>query len=294
MVQGATHSGRDVGAVTGGRVLVVDDDALLRASVGRVLEEEGYIVDHAADGNEALRRLADARPDLVLLDVLMPGMNGRQLIESLRNDADTRELPVLVMTAVHGIDSNAGISEGAIDYVEKPFDLDELLNKVALALYRTGRPRAEVASPRTSRLGTHVGGTDESPDPIVLVVDDDRKVLTAFDQFLSDLGYTVVSMSRVTEDLPRLARVLEPRAVLLDLHLPGTDGMTALRWLRADASLDDIPILVFTGDPCQAESCRPEVEALCADVALKPQAIDQVSDFLAAPPARARRRSLAT
>jgi len=121
----------------GGRVLVVDDDASLRQSVAQVLEDEGYTVDHAPDGASALNRVEENRPDLILLDVLMPKMNGRQVLERLRGNQDTATIPILVMTAVSGIETNRSMALGASDIVEKPFDLDELLNKVALALYRS-------------------------------------------------------------------------------------------------------------------------------------------------------------
>ena len=120
-----------------GRILVVDDDSSLRQSVARVLEDEGYTVDHATDGLSALALVAERRPDLVLLDVLMPKMNGRRVLETLRRDPATAEIPILIMSAVSGIETNRSMSLGASDIVEKPFDLDELLNKVALALFRT-------------------------------------------------------------------------------------------------------------------------------------------------------------
>lgn len=121
----------------GGRVLVVDDDVALRESVAQVLEEEGYTVDHAIDGVAALDCIEQNRPDLILLDVLMPKMNGRQVLEELRGKSETRAIPILVMSAVSGIETNRSMALGASDIVEKPFDLDELLNKVALALYRS-------------------------------------------------------------------------------------------------------------------------------------------------------------
>ncbi len=271
-------------APIGGRILVVDDDALLRASVGRMLVDEGYAVDAAGDGHEALTRVAASPPDLILLDVLMPGMNGRQLLETLRGNATTRAIPVLVMTAVQGIDATAGITAGSVDYVEKPFDVDELLNKVALALYRAGSaPDAEISDPSAALARARTGGPDT-----VLLVDDDRRVLEALDQLLSGLGCTVVSMSRVTDELPRLARVLEPRAILLDLHMPGTDGMTALRRLRAEAALDHVPILVFSGNPAQLQACRAEIQALSAESALKPDAIERICELVGAPPPEKR------
>src|SRR5579862_4142709 len=125
------------GAVAkGGRVLVVDDESMVRETLGNVLVDEGYIVDLAVDGAEALRHVHAARPDAILLDLMMPGMNGRQFLQALRDDPAYGAVPVLIMTAVHGLEVNLS-SIGANAVVEKPFDVDDLLNKVALAVYRS-------------------------------------------------------------------------------------------------------------------------------------------------------------
>jgi DNA-binding response OmpR family regulator len=118
----------------GGKILVIDDEPMVREAVGRVLSSEGYAVAYAHDGADAIARLADDPPDAILLDLMMPGMNGRQFLSALRTEIGS-DLPVVVMTAVHGLGQRA-ISLGATDVVEKPFDVDELLNKVALAVFR--------------------------------------------------------------------------------------------------------------------------------------------------------------
>src|SRR5678815_3177656 len=120
----------------GGRVLVVDDEPMVRVTLGQVLADEGYIVDVAIDGEDALDRVHAAKPDAILLDLMMPGMNGRQFLQALRNEPAYERVPVLIMTAVHGLEVNLA-TLGASEVVEKPFNVDELLNKVALAVYRS-------------------------------------------------------------------------------------------------------------------------------------------------------------
>src|ERR1051325_11996641 len=109
---------------------------MVRDTLGQVLADEGYVVDVAVDGQDALDRVHAARPDVILLDLMMPGMNGRQFLQALRNDPAYEHVPVLIMTAVHGLEVNLA-SIGASEVVEKPFDVDDLLNKVALAVYRS-------------------------------------------------------------------------------------------------------------------------------------------------------------
>jgi DNA-binding response OmpR family regulator len=263
--------------VTEGRILVVDDDPMLRSSVARILEDEGYTVDHATDGLDALARISERRPDAILLDVLMPRMNGKQLLAALRGDASTAEIPVVVMTTVTGIEGPQTL--GASDYVEKPFDVDELLNKLALALYRAHSEAETAPTPRPvparPTAPAHQRGTG-----VVLVVDDDRGVLEAFEKILAAQGYMAVCLSRATEELPRLARVLEPAAILIDLRLPDVDGLTVLRWLRAERKLDGVPILMFSGSSGELEEVRAEIEALRAESLPKTEAVERVLEFV--------------
>ena len=118
-----------------GRVLVVDDEPMVRDTLGQVLTDEGYVVDLAVDGETALERVHAMRPDAILLDLMMPGMNGRQFLQALRDEPAYATVPVMIMTAVHGLEISANL--GASEVVEKPFNVDELLNKVALAVYRS-------------------------------------------------------------------------------------------------------------------------------------------------------------
>jgi CheY-like chemotaxis protein len=280
--------------VPGGRILVVDDDHMVRDSVGRVLEEEGYAVSFAKDGSDALDKVCQDPPDAILLDVMMPGMNGRQFLKALRDDLGVDDIPVVVMTAVQGIDAHRAYALGASDLVEKPFDVDELLNKVALALFRAKEyETVPERLPRRAEAGEAPAPT--GADGVVLIIDGDRSSLRRMDALLSDRGYTVVSLSRVTDELPRLARVLEPRAILMDLRLPqheggaGIDGLGALRMLRAEPVLDAVPILVFSGSLDALAEARTEIDELAAEALPKPLEDEQLVDFVAAPPPSARR-----
>jgi CheY-like chemotaxis protein len=222
--------------VTGGRILVVDDDVLLRSSVAAVLADEGYEVDLAGDGVDALAKILANPPDVILLDVLMPRMNGKALLETLHSTAGTACIPVLVMTALHGFESSRTIALGATDLVEKPFDIDELLNKVALAVYRARQQDGQTAPAEATR-------------GVVLVVGDDRRMVDALDRTVAALGYTAVSLMHATHELPRLARLLEPRLIVL-VPAQGA-GFTCeeeqtIESLRAEAALGKVPVLVLS------------------------------------------------
>ena len=119
------------------RVLVVDDDPAVRAALERALRLEGYEVELAPGGEEALRRVALAAPDAIVLDVLMPELDGLAVCRRLREAAD--ETPVLMLTARDGVaDRVDGLDAGADDYLVKPFALEELLARLRALLRRTG------------------------------------------------------------------------------------------------------------------------------------------------------------
>jgi two-component system response regulator MprA len=119
------------------RVLVVDDDPAVRESLRRSLAFNGYEVELAADGEQALRAIADSRPDAVVLDVMMPNLDGLATCRALRAAGD--DVPVLMLTARDEVaDRVAGLDAGADDYLPKPFALEELLARLRALLRRIG------------------------------------------------------------------------------------------------------------------------------------------------------------
>jgi two-component system, OmpR family, response regulator MprA len=121
---------------TGAAVLVVDDDPQLRAALGRALELDGYAVSTASNGAQALEAVSSARPDVMVLDVMMPYVGGLDVCRTLRERRD--RLPILVLTARDEVgDRVAGLDAGADDYLTKPFALDELRARLRALLRRT-------------------------------------------------------------------------------------------------------------------------------------------------------------
>lgn len=134
------------------RILVVDDDKAVRDSLRRSLAFNGYQVELAEDGQVALDKMVDSRPDALVLDVMMPRLDGLEVCRRLRSAGDA--LPILVLTARDAVsDRVAGLDAGADDYLPKPFALEELLARLrALLRRRTPEEIADAAAGRTKAL----------------------------------------------------------------------------------------------------------------------------------------------
>lgn len=124
------------------RILVVDDDRAVRESLRRSLTFNGYTVDLAVDGVDALEKVRAARPEALVLDVMMPRLDGLEVCRQLRSTGD--DLPILVLTARDSVSERvAGLDAGADDYLPKPFALEELLARLRALLRRTTDTGAE-------------------------------------------------------------------------------------------------------------------------------------------------------
>ncbi|APA95594.1 response regulator transcription factor [Nocardia seriolae] len=127
------------------RILVADDDRAVRESLRRSLTFNGYTVDLAVDGLDALEKTAGQRPDALVLDVMMPRLDGLEVCRRLRSTGD--DLPILVLTARDSVSERvAGLDAGADDYLPKPFALEELLARLRALLRRTATGEADALS----------------------------------------------------------------------------------------------------------------------------------------------------
>jgi signal transduction histidine kinase len=139
----ASDAGPNVEPTRGARILVADDNLDMREYVARILRARGWVVETAADGESALAAVRDRAPDLVLSDVMMPGVDGFGVLRALRSDAATRDTPIILLSARAGEESRIeGLDAGADDYLVKPFSARELTARVAGAL-RLARLRRE-------------------------------------------------------------------------------------------------------------------------------------------------------
>jgi signal transduction histidine kinase/CheY-like chemotaxis protein len=201
-----------------GTVLVIDDDAAACELLARSLAKEGFKVVTAASGDEGLAAARTHKPDLITLDVLMPGMDGWAVLRSLKTDSDVGRIPVVMVSMVDG--NEMGRVLGAADFLQKPIDRDRL------------------ASLARKYRGAH------SPCPAIIVEDDpaSREVLR---RTLEQDGWKVCEARNGKEGLALLEEGI-PDLVLLDLMMPEMDGFEFVEQLRANAAWAQIPVLVVT------------------------------------------------
>jgi len=126
-------------------VLLVEDDEAIGDLVKYNLERQGFAVDWVLDGKEALERLKEKKYDIIILDLMLPSVDGLELCQKVRQEGKNRETPIIVLTALGDEDTKVkGFSAGADDYVTKPFSVKELLARIEAVLRRVGYSKKEI------------------------------------------------------------------------------------------------------------------------------------------------------
>jgi signal transduction histidine kinase/DNA-binding response OmpR family regulator len=197
------------------RILVVDDDPSIRELLSQEFTEAGYAVSVAADGREALKEVRRERPDLVVLDVMMPEMNGFDVAAVLKNDPLTMDVPIVILSIVQ--DRDRGYRLGVDRYLTKPIDTDLLFREVgSLIEQRKSHKR-------------------------VLVVDEDASTLKTLTDVLTARGYSVQEAR--SEDLIERAVALQPDIIMLNSIYSARAG--AVQMLRFEKGLENVLFLVY-------------------------------------------------
>ncbi|MGE5484135.1 MAG: response regulator [Ignavibacteriales bacterium] len=191
-----------------GRVMIVDDEASIVRLVSFNLQKEGYTVLEASDGNEALSLMGSGDPDLVLLDVMLPGMNGLDVFRAIRSQG--KNTPVIFLTARGSeVDKVVGLELGADDYVVKPFSPRELMARVRAVLRRNSAPPQETLSyngltidrgARTVEMdGAEISLTAREFDLLVFMAQNPGRVFTREHLLDRVWGYEYVGDTRIVD-----------------------------------------------------------------------------------------------
>jgi signal transduction histidine kinase/DNA-binding response OmpR family regulator len=222
-------------------ILVVEDDESAAELLIHYLHSAGYMTEVARDGIEALEKARRLTPAAITLDVMLPELDGWDVLAELKQDERTRDIPVVVVSVTN--QQSHGRALGAADYFVKPVNRDALIARLSRYAFTS---------------------TVKQRDVRVLVVDDDPEARELVAKILEPLGFTVIRAANGEEGV-ELARQAAPDLVILDLVMPGISGFEVVRILKADLYTRAIPVLVVTAKditPKDKKALSGDVEAV--------------------------------
>ncbi|HEX6277732.1 MAG TPA: response regulator [Polyangiaceae bacterium] len=226
------RSGADAGTPVATSILVVDDSPTYRDALERALRGAGYEVLVATSGEEGLRLAASSRPTAILVDGVMTGIDGGTVIRRIRLDAALRKTPCILLTATQGPTAELDALEAGADaFVRKEEDLEVILLRLAAVLRAGTSHRDEAASLLDPKR--------------VLAVDDSPSYLNELASVLQGEGYDVV-LARSGEEALHLLAAQRVDCILLDLMMPGIDGIETCRRVKQSPVTRDIPLILLT------------------------------------------------
>jgi len=228
------------------RILVVDDDANIINFFQAVLEEQGHTVATAENGIEAVKKAKEFHPEVILLDVIMPQMDGYEVTEELKGDPATSSISIILVTGMDTLEDKVrGLECGADDFITKPFNFDELVARVR-SLVKLKRLqdqlfnlqkecREEFLLKQKKGMGLNM----------ILVVEDDERIAKIMSNVLGTGGYLTYA---VNDGLAAVEFLKDnvPDLVILDLMLPGLDGLEVLKRIRENPLTGEVPVIVVT------------------------------------------------
>lgn len=200
------------------RVLIIDDDAVVRELLRRHLNTAGFRTLEASDGQTGVKIAAEEKPDIITLDVIMPNSDGWSVLSELKANPDTMDIPVVMLTIIEN--KKLGFSLGASEYLTKPIDRKRLVSSIQRLL-------------------------GPESDATVLVVEDDPDTRTLLTRILTEKGLKIMEAENGKVALQRLNEE-RPSLVLLDLMMPEMDGFEFAEIFRRNPDWSDIPIVVVT------------------------------------------------
>ncbi|MCW8133266.1 MAG: response regulator [Planctomycetota bacterium] len=215
-------------------ILVIDDSPTFRNTMREALEAANYSVVTAESGEEGLKRAATLRPHVIVVDGMLPGIDGATVIRRIRSDVNLRNTPCILLTGSEDPANEVRVLEAGADaYLRKESSLDVLLARIAAVMRSSNEPTA-------------AGGTAGLLGPKkVLAVDDSRTYLEELSDHLREEGFDLV-LAQSGEEALELLAVQPVDCVLLDLMMPGLSGQETCRRIKQSPAWRDIPLIILT------------------------------------------------
>ena len=218
-------------------ILIVDDDPDILEGITAVLETGPYRLATAKDGLDCMEKIRNEPPDLLILDMLMPRMDGFAVIRELRSDPEFAGLPIIILTTViedaayRRYELETGLAMDVAAYIEKPSPPDELLRCVSAIV----------------------------DQPYIIVADDDPDILEGVKTVLESEPYTIAT-ARDGKQCLEMVQKRKPDLLILDLLMPRMDGFAVIRELQSDPAYADLTIMILTTVVEDASRRRYELE----------------------------------
>jgi two-component system sensor histidine kinase/response regulator len=227
------------------KILIIEDDAFLGDALTQKLKNEGFEAVLVRDGLEGFEAIKSAKPDLILLDIILPKMNGYEILEAKQKDSSIAGIPVIIVSnSGQPVEINRALALGVKDYLVKAqFDPEEVLVKVRAQFSKPKEPSTPVQS-LEGAMNQKAGAVNLEGKKIVWVEDD---------QFLNDIIARKLATTKCVffhasegeEALKIISREM-PDIVMLDIVLSGMDGFEILRRIKSDPKVQHIPVILLS------------------------------------------------
>ncbi len=252
------------------RILVADDSKMMRLIVSRALKRVGWEVEEAENGAVVIRKALANPPDLILMDIAMPVMNGLEAMRMLRSYPVLRGTPVVILSSNgQPADVQEALASGAHSLLKKPIKDDQLVSHL-VDVIGSNQQRAQV------RTSIEAG--------CVLIVDDSRLIRTMVKRVLKELECELIEAEN-GEEAYQLAQKHRPDLILMDINMPVLDGLDATRLIRKDPNLKNTKIIALTSN-AQLKDFGAALSAGMTDYLIKPfdknQLLERVKHHLGA------------
>lgn len=212
------------------KILIIEDDVVLGEILKKKLTNEGYDTTLSIDGAVGLQMIRDLKPNLVLLDILLPTLNGYEILEAKREDLNIKEIPVIIISnSGQPVELQRTLELGALDYfIKAQLDPDDIISKVKMLA-----PRVEAGAPSSLS------------DKKILLVEDDSFLSDVLTRKLTNEKCTVLHAT-TGEAAVEISAKEVPNLILLDLVLPGINGFETLQKIKSDEKTKHIHVIILS------------------------------------------------
>ncbi|MGD2062496.1 MAG: response regulator [Nitrospirota bacterium] len=228
------------------RILSIDDSPTVLKLIEMICQNVGYEIHLARNGREGVERAIQVHPDVILVDFIMPEMNGLQVCKALQENPTTREIPIILVSSKgEAVGDKFVETLGVKHYCTKPFQADDLLAKLAEVLGEAAvPPPAEQPASASAAAGEPPAAARKGAST-VLSIDDSPTILRLVEMILSHAGYDVHTAADGSAGVA-MAKELHPDIVLVDFIMPGMNGFQVCKALRDDPDTAAIPIVLVS------------------------------------------------